>query len=66
MEFLKKDDNPVEKGFVEMSCPTCKRKFAVPIYATLLLIKNCEECQAVINSVKKDKPEELKKALGEK
>lgn len=63
------NDKQLPEGTIEMTCPLCKRKFAVPLAETLMLNKNCEECSKALEEakfeIKNEAPEELKAALGE-
>ena len=69
MQFLI-NDKPAPEGTEVMVCDTCKRRFAVPYGANLMIgPKRCEECVAALLKAKQDNkndsPAELKKALGE-
>lgn len=69
MEFLI-GDKPLPPSCEEMVCDTCKRRFAVPYGANLMIgPKRCEECHKALlaakDANKNDSPAELKKALGE-
>lgn len=71
MEYLTTEETaPDGKSIVQ--CEVCKRKFALPAGAELLIKeKICEECAAekakadAVTELKENSPEELKKALGE-
>lgn len=69
-KWLIEKEQPLPKETVEMFCETCKRRFAVPYGANLMVgIRRCEECnEALLKAAaetKTDSSTELKKALGE-
>ena len=70
MEYLTTEESVEGKSIIQ--CEVCKRKFAIPAGAELLIKeKICEECAAekakaeAVTDLKENSPEELKKALGE-
>jgi len=69
MEFLI-GDKPLPPSCEEIVCNICKRRFAVPFGANLMVGPNrCEECNnallAAKDANKNDSPAELRIALGE-